>query len=144
MTHLLIEPQPLILLCSTLASMAIVLPLIVNWDSNWATHSSYLIRNRVALLHSKGQSQQDLWFQVRGLCSISVLILLHCLILYQPLLSDVCSKLVASHASLLWHLSNGVVSTRHDPSKNELVVVGCHPSPGSSTLDWGFALPFSD
>ena len=35
------------------------------------------------------------------------------------------------------------MSARHDPSSNEFVVEGDHPSPGSSTLGWGFALPLS-
>ena len=35
------------------------------------------------------------------------------------------------------------MSTQHDPSRNEFIVEGDHPSPGSSTLGWGFALPLS-
>ena len=59
------------------------------------------------------------------------------------LIPDVSNDVVRSWTSVFWFSRSGNVSTWHDPSRNEFVVEGDHPSPGSSTLGRGFALPLS-
>ena len=59
------------------------------------------------------------------------------------LIPDISNGVVRSWTSVFWFSRSGNVSTQHDPSRNEFIVEGDHPSPGISTLGWGFALPLS-